>query len=85
MSDEENPATGETPGKMEESTRTGIAFFDKLPAEIRDEIYYLAYVAPGDQVVKITSMKEIVQRERHRRRNVSTVRRMDFTFGAMSG
>lgn len=80
MSDEENAATGETPGKMEESTRTGVAFFDKLPAEIRNEIYYLAYGAPGDEVVKITSVKEIVRLERHRRRYVSTVSSMGSIF-----
>lgn len=80
----ENDAAEVTPGK-EEPIPTGVAFFDKLPAEIRNEIYYLAYVVPGDQVVKITSVKEIVQRERHRRRYVSTVSRMGSIFWSTGG
>lgn len=72
MSVEDN-ATGIAPGKMEESESTGVPFLDKLPLELREKIYFLAYVADGDKVVKITSVMEIIQRERSNRRS-ATVR-----------
>ncbi|KXS94544.1 hypothetical protein AC578_7488 [Pseudocercospora eumusae] len=51
-----------------EADPEGTPFFDKLPREIRDEIYRLAYVEESGRVVRIISRKDWVEGAREGRR-----------------
>lgn len=67
----------DTPKAAADSDKKRSPFFDKLPRELRDKVYKLAY-APESDIFSVITMEQAANRERRTRRSSTLVRLLYF-------